>query len=219
MANELNELDTTTVNNEGRQVHVINKVLPVEVSKGTIIFFDWVLWFLFIIPGIIFLIKKMNAKKELDQLQQKIQHHASQIDNFSEQRYNILENASRIVEKSINLDKEVMLSVAAYRSGAKSTNRNEMLNNLDNLGRQMALTFEAYPELKSQATIADAMQQNSYLQREITAARELYNDAVYQWNSSIFEWPTKKMVAAKNKYTTRIPFIASKEVREKVHYF
>ena len=58
------------------------------------------------------------------------------------------------------------------------------------------------------------MQQNLYLQREITAARELYNDSVNKWNRDIFEWPAKRIVAAKEGYTTRIPFIASKEIRE-----
>ena len=48
----------------------------------------------------------------------------------------------------------------------------------------------------------------------LLAARELYNDTINEWNKDIFEWPTKMIVAAKNGYTTRIPFIASKEVKE-----
>ena len=59
------------------------------------------------------------------------------------------------------------------------------------------------------------MQQNSYTQREITAAREHYNDVVVEWNKAIFEWPAKQIVAAKRGYTTRIPFSVSKETKEK----
>ena len=73
---------------------------------------------------------------------------------------------------------------------------------------------EAYPELKAHNAIADAMQQNNYLQREITAARTVYNSRVTQWNTEIFSWPTKMIVAARQGYTTRIPFAASKEVKE-----
>ena len=58
------------------------------------------------------------------------------------------------------------------------------------------------------------MQQNSYLQKEITAARSLYNDTVAQWNASLYEWPTKQIVAARAGYTTRIPFTASAAVKE-----
>ena len=76
------------------------------------------------------------------------------------------------------------------------------------------MAVEHYPELASHREIADAMQQNMYLQREITAARELYNDTVNRWNQDIFAWPTKKIVAAKNGYTTRIPFVASQEMKE-----
>ena len=53
------------------------------------------------------------------------------------------------------------------------------------------------------------MQQNAYLQKEITAARSLYNDTVNQWNSDIFDWPVRQIVAARAGYTTRIPFSAS----------
>ena len=59
------------------------------------------------------------------------------------------------------------------------------------------------------------MQQNMYLQREITAARELYNDTVNAWNRDVFAWPTKQIVAARAGYTTRIPFIASQEIKQK----
>jgi len=67
--------------------------------------------------------------------------------------------------------------------------------------------------LRAHAALADAMRQNSYLQKEITAARTLYNDTVSQWNSDIFAWPTKQIVAAKAGYTTRIPFTASAEIK------
>ena len=77
------------------------------------------------------------------------------------------------------------------------------------------IAMENYPDLKAHNEIADVLQQNSYLQREITAAREVYNDTVNQWNSDIFSWPTKQIVAAKKGYTTRIPFATTKEIKSK----
>ena len=58
------------------------------------------------------------------------------------------------------------------------------------------------------------MQQNAYLQKEITAARELYNDTVNIWNRDIYAWPTKMIVAARRGYTTRIHFSTYAEVKE-----
>lgn len=214
MANELDEL-TGNVNEQGRDVNVIEKQIPVQVGVGSLIF-EIMLWVLAIIPGLVFLFMKISARNYLRALQQKIQHNASQIDNYLEQRVVILQNVVGIVEKSIDLDKDVMKSVAQFRGGVtpNETNRNELAGNLDSAMNNIRIAFEAYPELKAHRALADAMQQNSYLQKEITAAREVYNDTVLRWNQDIFAWPTKMIVAAKAGYTTRIPFSASKEIKE-----
>lgn len=214
MANELDEMNGP-VNEAGRDVNVIEKQIPVKTGVGSIIF-EVVLWILFIIPGLVFLFMKINAQKYLRQLQQRIQHNASQIDNYLEQRVQILQNAVGIVEKSVDLDKDVMKTVAAYRGGVHpdDTNRNQVAGEIDAAMRSINVAFEAYPDLKAHQTLADAMQQNSYLQREITAAREVYNDTVLKWNTDIYRWPTKMIVAAKAGYTTRIPFSASRETKE-----
>ena len=215
MANELDELNGP-VNGQGRDVNVIEKQIPVKTGVGSVIF-EVLLWILGIIPGIVFLFMKIKAGNYLSQLQQKIQHDASQIDNYLEQRVVILQNCAKLLDKAIDLDKETMTQIAAYRSGANPNDdgaRNQMAQQLDSVGRSINLAFENYPDLKAHAEIADAMQQNSYLQKEITAARELYNDTVNVWNRDIFAWPTKMIVAAKRGYTTRIPFTASAEIKQ-----
>jgi len=178
--------------------------------------FEIILWVLGIIPGVVFLFMKISARNYLRQLQQKIQHNASQIDNYLEQRVQILQNVVGIVEKSIDLDKDVMKTVAQFRGGVNPNegNRNEVAGQLDTAMSSIRVAFEAYPDLKAHRSLADAMQQNSYLQREITAAREVYNDTVLKWNQDIFAWPTKMIVAAKAGYSTRIPFTASKETKD-----
>lgn len=215
MANQLDEM-TGPVNEEGKDINVIQKQIPVKVGVGSTIF-EVILWCLCIIPGVVFLIKKINAAKYLRQLEQKIQHNASQIDNYLEQRVVILQNCAKLLDKAIELDKTTFSEIAKYRSGnvADDAARNELSGALDGVSRKINIAFENYPDLKAHQEIADAMQQNSYLQREITAAREVYNDSVYQWNKAIQEWPTKMIVAAKQGYTTRIPFTASKEIKDK----
>lgn len=216
MANELDELNSNEMG-KGNDIKVIAKQIPVKVGAGSIIF-EVLLWILGIIPGIVFLFMKINAKKELDQLQQRIQHDASQIDNYMEQRVQELTNAARLLDKSIDLDKDVMTKIAAYRGGVNPSNdsqRNEIQSSMDQVAAKINIVMENYPNLEAHKTIEDCMQKNSYLQREITAAREVYNDSVLRWNQEIFEWPTKKIVASRNGYTTRVPFVASKEVKDK----
>ena len=212
MANQLDELNPE-VREEGLDTNVIAKKIPVTVGKGSLVF-EIILWVLGIIPGLIFLIMKIKADNYFQKLQQKIQHNASQIDNYLEQRVMVLQNCARLVDKAVSLDKDTYESIARLRSGVSEEARNDVAGKLDVASRSLNVAFESYPELRAHNEIADAMKQNMYLQREITAARELYNDSINAWNRDIFSWPTKQIVAAKKGYTTRIPFIASKEIKE-----
>ena len=220
MANELDET-TGPFRSEGRDVHVIDKQIPVRVGWGSTLF-EVLLWVCGILPGLVFLFMKISARNYLQRLQQKLQQDASQIDNYLEQRVQILQNVAPLVEKAIDLDKDVMKAVAAYRGGRAPEGtptgdalRNQVAGQVDSICGRLFPQIEAYPELKAHQAIADAMQQNGYLQKEITAARTLYNDTVAQWNADIFRWPTKMIVAARAGYTTRIPFTASAETRER----
>lgn len=242
MANLLDEV-TGPVNDNGRDVHVIDRQLPVKITFGSTLF-EIALWvtipvlvLLYVaimghtlenpllvgvvgclagmLPGVIFIFMKISARNYFQQLEQRIQAEASNIDNFLEQRVQILQNVVGIVDRAIDLDKDVMKAVAALRSGSvNDENRNEVNSQVNTAFGRLFPQVEAYPELKAHNAIADAMQQNSYLQREITAARTVYNSRVTQWNTDIYSWPTKMIVAARQGYTTRIPFTASAETRE-----
>ncbi len=239
MANVLDET-TDPINHKGHDVNVINKQIPVQIGTGSLVF-EIALWtvgtipgivllatgerprlesigFLVagILPGLIFLFMRINALAYLRKLEQKIQANASEIDNYLEQRVVILSNVVGLVAKAIDLDKDVMKSVAAYRSGREGSTdsqRNTASQQIDGIFSRINVAFESYPDLKGQAVLADAMRQNSYLQKEITAARTLYNDTVAIWNQDVFAWPTKQIAAARAGFTTRIPFTASAETK------
>jgi len=216
MANELDEINGP-VNEKGRDVNVIEKQIPITVGAGTYVFIV-LLFILGIIPGIIFLGMTIKARTYLRQLQQKIQHNASQLDNYLEQRVVILQNAAKLLDKAVDLDKTILTEVDAYRGGVTPNSdaaRNEVASKVESIGNKVNIAMEQYPDIKAHSEIADCMQQNSYLQKEITAARETYNDTVLEWNTTIQRWPVYQFVAAKQGYTTRVPFAASAEMKEK----
>ena len=211
------QLDETMISTEGRDVNVIQQKLPVKVGFGSKLF-EIMLWVLLIIPGLIFQFKKVKADNYLQQLQQRIQKNASQIDNYMEQRVMVLQNCAALVDKAIDLDKSTFEAVAKYRSGnadQKDAERNEIASKVEDMSRNIKVAVEQYPDLKAHQALQDAMRQNYQLQLDITAARELYNDSVNQWNTAIFSWPTKMIVAAKHGFTTKIPFSISSEMKEK----
>lgn len=211
MANLLDE--NGPVMEEGRDVNVINTKIQVKVGVGSLIF-EILLWVLLIIPGIVFTVKKIQAKNYFQKLEQQLQHDASTIDNYLEQRVVILENAAGLVKKAVDLDKSTFSEIAKARAG-NSGDLNEKGQAIENATKQLNVAIEAYPQLKAHEQITSAMQQNSYLQKEITAAREVYNDRIAQWNRDIFSWPVKQIVAAKEEYTTRIPYAVSSEMKAK----
>ena len=211
MANGLDELNDEV--STGRDINVINKRIPVTVGTGSKVF-EIMLWICGIIPGLIFMFMKIKAGTYLRQLEQKLQHDASQVDNYMEQRVVILQNVAKLLDKSIDLDKDTLTTIAKYRSGVTDEERNTVGEQVENVNRKINIAIENYPKLEAHKAIADAMQQNAYLQKEITASREVYNDTVNRWNTEIQAWPTKMIVAAKAGYTTRIPFSTTKEVKE-----
>ena len=128
MANQLDEM-TGPVNENGRDVHVIERQLPVKVGFGSFLF-EVALWVTIpilvllyvyvvnpevenarmiaiigcaagILPGVIFIFMKISARNYFQQLEQKIQAEASNIDNFIEQLLAVLQNVSGLVEKAV----------------------------------------------------------------------------------------------------------------------
>lgn len=177
MANLLDETQGP-INNEGREVHVIDRQIPVTITfKSTL--FEITLWItipilvllyvcfmgnqlespamvavvgclLGMLPGVIFIFMKISARNYFMQLEQRIQAEASNIDNYLEQRVQILQNVVGIVDRAIDLDKDVMKAVAALRGGKISdTNRSDVNNQLNVACGRLFPQVEAYPELKA----------------------------------------------------------------------
>lgn len=161
-----------------------------------------------LLPFALLFWRKKTTASHFQALLQKINGLASEIDNYIDQQIDILKNVAPLVEKSVELDKDVMKSVAAFRGGVDITNenRNAVASQVNAAYRALVPHMEAYPDLKAHAVIAEAMQKAEHLRKEITAARTLYNDRVTQWNREVFEWPIKRMVAAQEHYRTLVPF-------------
>lgn len=216
MANSLDEMNAPQLA-EGNDVKVIAKQLPVEMSSGWRAFLNVGMWFLPpIIGGIVVVVKKAKAKSYFERLQQRIQQAASQVDNYLEQRVVILKNLAKLLNMTLEHEKETLTQIAQYRGGSKTNDaeRNEFNDQVELINRNIQVAVENYPDLKAHQEIEDAIQQNSYLQREITAAREHYNDVVAQWNREVNTLYIKQLVAAEQGYTTRIPFATSMEIKE-----
>lgn len=177
MANLLDETQGP-INDNGRDIHVIDRQLPVTITfKSTL--FEIALWVTIpvltllyvsfmgnklespemvaligcvcgILPGVIFIFMKISARNYFQQLEQRIQAEASNIDNYLEQRVQILQNVVGLVDRAVDLDKDVMKAVAALRGGKiNDTNRSDVNSQLNMACGRLFPQVEAYPELKA----------------------------------------------------------------------
>ena len=183
------------------------------MKKSTIVIIVVVVILVAIIAG---LVSNYNGVVSLSE---EVDNKFATIDTMLQRRADLIPNLVNTVKGYTNQEQAVIDSVTDARAklagansvGEKANADQELSTALSNL----LVVVENYPDLKSHAEIADVMQQNSYLQKEITAARDQYNDTVNQWNHDIFMWPVKMIVAAKAGYTSRIPFTTSFDMKEK----
>lgn len=197
------------------EIQVNTNVETVTVGSGARLF-ETLLWVPLVIPGLIFQACKVSAENYFHALEQKINNQASEIDNYLTQRVVVLQNCARLLDRAVDLDKTVYTTITElkFRPGMTDAERNQLSAALDNQWNNVSMLVEKYPDLRAHEALQEAMRQNLMLQKEVTAARTMFNDAVLAWNRAIFEYPAKRIVAAKHGYTTRIPFVASQKVRQ-----
>ena len=61
--------------------------------------------------------------------------------------------------------------------------------------------------------LSNEIERNKNLQKEIFSIKDVYNNAVLQWNKEIFLWPANRIVAAKEGYTTELTYNVLDEIK------
>lgn len=128
----------------------------------------------------------------------------AQIDVQLERRYDLIPNLVEIAQKYMSHERETLEAVVKARNAALTacqsaagnptdtlamTRLSQAENVLSNsLGRLLMLT-ENYPELKAQQTMNSLMEELGNTENLIAFARQAYNDAVMNYNSSLEKFP------------------------------
>lgn len=204
----------------------VNSEISPVLGPGAKVF-EIALWVLGIVPGAILAWQKAKARSYFATLDQRIKTAAAQIDVYLERRAEILAGAIPLVGANALLAEQPA-------TGSSSPNMPNLLANppgiignstMPNANAQRNYTSgqldRAYQQLVQQThqsqspppQVISALRANRGVEREITAARTLYNDMVSMWNSDIFLWPAKMMVASEDHLTTRPLFVTSEIAR------
>lgn len=146
-----------------------------------------------------------------EKMQQRINSAASNVDVYIQQRVLSMKSLAKFAGAGMQNELDIMLSVAQSRSHGDT----DLLRaNLDGVLNKFCATVEAYPEYHSHVHVQRLMEADAGYVRDISAAKVIYNDLVLEYNTALYSWPLKKLVAEKKCYSTRIPLIISASTRE-----
>lgn len=160
------------------------------------------------------LIKKKNKLNEA----------MSGIDVQLNKRYSLIPNILTIANKFMEHETELFGQISALRSqaaGIRSTQdtiakKIDLDNQIAAKMGQLMVNVENYPQLKSDQTMANAMQTYNELEEHIAAARRFYNSAVNDINNSIEIFPSS-LVAGMLGLTVYPFFEASEEAKKEIN--
>lgn len=119
---------------------------------------------------------------------------SSGIDVQLRKRYDLIPNILTIAQKFMDHEKGLIEEITKLRTmamNAKAGTSASMAANaqLDSLLGQLKVSVENYPNLKSDATMVQAMQTYNEVEEHISAARRFYNSALTQLKNSTQIYP------------------------------
>ena len=171
--------------------------------------FIWYLLFIFIIPAIVHVVKR-NA---LLRKQMRINETAAGIDVQLKKRRDTLVKLVDATKSYVKYEKTTLTELTKLRKSTFKGGKDSA--KLDSLSARILAVAENYPNLKTDNLVKETMEQAAYLEREIGAARRLYNSEVTQFNASLFTWPNNVVASSMNLSTLPL-FSASKSDKEDV---
>ena len=126
-------------------------------------------------------------------LQQRIDKAWSNIDVVLKQRHDQLPNLVSAVRGVMTFERDVLTEVTRARSAYSPTapiHDQAVTSEATSAAvRSLFVVAENYPDLKSQANVADLQDEIERLEGMIADRRELYNDQVYRYNTAIAQVP------------------------------
>jgi len=124
---------------------------------------------------------------------EKIKKYAADVDVQLQRRYDLIPNLIESVKGYMQFEKDVLEEVTKLRSqwqvSSNTGQRVELSNQIEQALSKIILTYERYPELKSDSTVTRLMDELAGTENRISVARTYYNDGVRDFNTNIRVFP------------------------------
>lgn len=143
----------------------------------------------------------------------------SGIDVHYNMRFDLIPNVLKIANKFMEHEKSLLTEITALRAQAqKDYNKKDAgdisshlqaIEALSGKMGQLMVSVEAYPDLKSDQTMIQAMQTYNEVEAQIAAARRFYNASVTSLNNSVQIFPGNIIAGVAN--IGEMPFFKADE--------
>ena len=124
------------------------------------------------------------------------------VDVQLKKRYDLIPNILTIAKKFMEHERSLIEDITKLRTQAAKANEMSEKIKLDNAIKgkmeQLMINVENYPQLKSDATMVQAMQTYAEVEEHIAAARRFYNSAVNELNNAVEIFPSSAIAGMLN---------------------
>ena len=137
----------------------------------------------------------VSGYNKLVELSERVDNSWAQIDVQLKQRFDLLPNLVETVKGYAAHEKALLEDVTRLRTAAmQAGGKREAIDanaRLDSAVRNLVVSVERYPELKSNASFLDLQARLADLEKKIAISRQFYNDTVMKYNEAIERMPSK----------------------------
>lgn len=118
---------------------------------------------------------------------------AADVDAQLQRRYDLIPNLVESVKGYMQFEKQTLEEITKLRSQWQTSTSTEsrvaLSNQIEQALSKIILTYEAYPDLKSDQTVTRLMDEIAGTENRIAVARTYYNDGVRDFNTNIRTFP------------------------------
>ncbi len=122
-----------------------------------------------------------------------VKKRAADVDTQLQRRYDLIPNLVSSVKGYMQFERQTLEDITKLRSQWMQTpdtaQRVNLSNQLEATLSKIILTYEAYPELKSDSTVTRLMDELAGTENRISVSRSAYNDGVRDYNLHIRTFP------------------------------
>jgi len=148
------------------------------------------IWLIALAVLVIWLVGSYNG---LVRKSQEVDAQWSQVETQYQRRYDLIPNLVEAAKGFLDQEKEIFESIAMARQGYAGANtveeKAEASAQVESALARLLVIMENYPELKSDATVAQVMDELAGTENRVNVERMRYNDTAKEYNTNAKSFP------------------------------